>query len=48
MDDPVGVAHEYERPEITVLGSVADITQQNFSNNTPDFNFFGITLTGTS
>ena len=48
MDDPEGVEREYERPEITVLGSVAEMTQQNFSNENTDFNFFGTTLVGTS
>lgn len=38
----------YEAPKVKVLGSVRELTQQNFSNSEVDFNFAGVELTGVS
>lgn len=38
----------YEAPELRILGTLQDLTQENFENTNVDFNQFGVTLTGTS
>ena len=38
----------YEAPELRVLGTLAEITRANFTNENVDFNFLGVELTGTT
>jgi hypothetical protein len=45
---PTQHAHPYQAPELIVIGTVQELTGQNFSNDNVDFIFFGTELTGTS
>jgi hypothetical protein len=38
----------YEAPELKVLGTLQELTQENFENNNVDYNFGGLVLDGTS
>jgi hypothetical protein len=48
MAKPDGVRDRYEAPALQVIGTLADITRQNFTNSNVDFNFAGVELTGTT
>jgi hypothetical protein len=48
MDSHGALCQRYEAPELRVLGTLAEITRANFSNQNVDFVFLGVELTGTT
>lgn len=48
MEVPPCTRKAYEAPTVVLLGTIAQLTGENFESNNVDYNFGGVEIVGTS